>query len=100
LFNPEEVQVNGLITLPCQELCGKYFWTLPTDRTAEDVLHFDLPRSPISHVFFDVFLKIGEDGFTCVPGEPAKHRGTVSMGQVDTPKTDGRPGQRRLFGLM
>lgn len=45
--------------------------------------NFDLPRSSISHVFFDVFLKIGEDGFTCVPGEPAKHRGTVSMGQVD-----------------
>ncbi len=45
--------------------------------------NFDLPRSSISHVFFDVFLKIGEDGFNCVPGEPAKHRGTVSMGQAD-----------------
>lgn len=32
--------------------------------------NFDLPRSSISHVFFDVFLKIGESGFTCVPGAP------------------------------
>ncbi len=35
--------------------------------------NFDLPRSSISHVFFDVFLKIGEAGFTCVPGAVAKH---------------------------
>lgn len=29
--------------------------------------NFDLPRSSLSHVFFDVFLKIGEDGFNSVP---------------------------------
>lgn len=44
---------------------------------------FNLPRSAISHVFFDVFLKIGEDGFNCVPGIPAKHRTTVSIDQED-----------------
>lgn len=30
--------------------------------------NFNLPRSSISHVFFDVFLKIGEAGFNWVPG--------------------------------
>lgn len=29
--------------------------------------NFDLPRSSLSHVFFDLFLKIGEDGFNFVP---------------------------------
>lgn len=38
--------------------------------------NFNLPRSSISHVFFDVFLKIGEDGFDCVPGPVAKQRAT------------------------
>lgn len=36
-----------------------------------DVKHykrnFDLPRSSLSHVFFDLFLKIGEEGFNSVP---------------------------------
>lgn len=45
--------------------------------------NFDLPRSSISHVFFDVFLKIGEAGFTCVPGTLARHHATVSIDQVD-----------------
>lgn len=45
--------------------------------------NFDLPRSAISHVFFDVFLKIGEDGFNCVPGILAGHRAAVSMDQAD-----------------
>lgn len=45
--------------------------------------NFNLPRSSISHVFFDVFLKIGEDGFDCVPGMPGKHRSTVFAEQPD-----------------
>lgn len=45
--------------------------------------NFNLPRSSISHVFFDVFLKIGEDGFDCVPGVPRKHRTTVFADQPD-----------------
>ena len=38
--------------------------------------NFNLPRSAISHVFFDVFLKIGEAGFDAVPGAVAKQRAT------------------------
>lgn len=38
--------------------------------------NFDLPRSAISHVFFDVFLKIGEAGFDSVPGAVAKQCAT------------------------
>jgi hypothetical protein len=38
-----------------------------------DVKHykrnFDLPRSSLSHVFFDLFLKIGEEGFNSVPND-------------------------------
>lgn len=34
--------------------------------------NFNLPRSSISHVFFDVFLKIGEAGFDSVPRAEAK----------------------------
>lgn len=45
--------------------------------------NFDLPRSSISHVFFDVFLKIGEDGFNCVPGMLARHHTTASVDQTD-----------------
>lgn len=32
---------------------------------------FDLPRSALSHVLFDVFLAIGEEGFNTVPKSPA-----------------------------
>lgn len=36
--------------------------------------NFDLPRSSLSYVFFDLFLKIGEGGFDCVPREvPVRH---------------------------
>lgn len=45
--------------------------------------NFNLPRSAISHVFFDVFLKIGEAGFNSVPGTLAKYHATVSMDQAD-----------------
>ena len=34
---------------------------------------FDLPRSVLSHVFFDVFLGIGDKGFTEVPPLQAQH---------------------------
>lgn len=35
--------------------------------------NFNLPRSAISYVFFDVFLQIGEAGFDSVPGAVTKH---------------------------
>lgn len=44
--------------------------------------NFNLPRSAISHVFFDVFLKIGEAGFDAVPREVAEQRATASMDQA------------------
>ncbi len=31
--------------------------------------NFNLPRSALSHTFFDLFLKIGEDGFNLVPSD-------------------------------
>jgi hypothetical protein len=43
--------------------------------------NFNLPRSSISHVFFDVFLKIGEAGFDSVPETPARHRDTCPPSQ-------------------
>jgi hypothetical protein len=43
--------------------------------------NFNLPRSSISHVFFDVFLKIGEAGFDSVPETPARQRATCPPDQ-------------------
>lgn len=43
--------------------------------------NFNLPRSSISHVFFDVFLKIGEAGFDSVPERPARQRATRPLDQ-------------------
>lgn len=40
--------------------------------------NFNLPRSSISHVFFDRFLKIGEDGFDCVPREASMRHAPCS----------------------
>lgn len=34
--------------------------------------NFNLARSSISHVFFDVFLKIGEASFDSIPGTHAR----------------------------
>lgn len=31
--------------------------------------NFNLPRSALSHTFFDLFLKVGEDGFNLAPSE-------------------------------
>lgn len=43
--------------------------------------NFNLPRSSISHVFFDVFLKLGEAGFDAVPETPARQRATCHPDQ-------------------
>lgn len=51
--------------------------------------NFDLPRSSISHVFFDLFLKIGEGGFECVPSEAPMRRASFSPTQPDYAQQSG-----------